>query len=84
MVEGEVGLAAQMSMVEHLGDAVIVHARLAVSGAPFAMRIAPQQTALLRQLQAGAPVRVMPQLDMVHLFDTQGRALLASPLKQAA
>jgi multiple sugar transport system ATP-binding protein len=82
--EGETGLAAQVSMVEHLGDAVIVHARLAGSGAPFAMRVAPQQTALLGQLQVGAVVRVMPQLDMVHLFDTQGRALLAAPLKQAA
>jgi multiple sugar transport system ATP-binding protein len=81
------GLAAQVNVVEHLGDAVIVHARMGHNATPVALRVAPQQTALLAQLQAGAQVRVMPQLDMAQLFDADGRALpreLATALPQAA
>jgi multiple sugar transport system ATP-binding protein len=69
--EGE-GWAARIDLVEHLGDALIVHASLRGDGhEPLALRLAPGHA----ELAVGQSVGLRPDPQHLLLFDTQGRAL---------
>ncbi|HET7867770.1 MAG TPA: sn-glycerol-3-phosphate ABC transporter ATP-binding protein UgpC [Burkholderiaceae bacterium] len=70
----EGGLTAVTQAVEHLGDAVIVHALLAGSDTAVSLRLA---TAGAPRLAPGAPLRLKPQPSGLHLFERNGRALHA-------
>ena len=67
------GIRARIELVEHLGDAVIVHARLVPSQASVAIRRSPQQPCPA----AGDEVGLLIRPDSVHLFDESGQALAA-------
>ncbi|MFN3298208.1 TOBE domain-containing protein, partial [Caldimonas sp.] len=69
--EGE-GWAARIDLVEHLGDALIVHASLRGEGRePLAVRLAPGQS----EPAVGQSVGLRPDPQHLLLFDPQGRAL---------
>jgi multiple sugar transport system ATP-binding protein len=73
------GLAALTQAVEHLGDAIIVHATLAGADTPVSLRL---PTAGAPKLAAGATLRLQPQGGYVHLFDRKGRALHAPAIEE--
>jgi len=70
----EGGLNAVTQAVEHLGDAIIVHALLAGSDTAVSLRLPTGGT---HRLAAGAPLRLQPQRSGLHLFERNGRALHA-------
>jgi multiple sugar transport system ATP-binding protein len=75
------GLSAVTQAVEHLGDAIIVHALLAGSDTPVSMRLPP---AGAPRLAAGEALRLQPQGGFVHLFERGGRALHAPAAEETA
>jgi ABC-type sugar transport system ATPase subunit len=70
----EGGLNATTQAVEHLGDAIIVHALLAGSDTPVSLRLPTDGAPPLAE---GAPLRLQPQGGGLHLFERNGRALHA-------
>jgi multiple sugar transport system ATP-binding protein len=75
----EGGLAAVTQAVEHLGDAIIVHALLAGSDTAVSLRL---PTAGAPRLTAGTPLRLQPQRSGLHLFERDGRALHAPVIEE--
>ncbi|MEW6706463.1 MAG: sn-glycerol-3-phosphate ABC transporter ATP-binding protein UgpC [Pseudomonadota bacterium] len=66
------GLAAEVELVEHLGDVVLVHCRLPGVDGSVTLKCAPEQGAALLRDEA---VRIAPR--QLLLFDAQGRCLHA-------
>ena len=65
------GLAAQVDLVEHLGDLVIAYATLAGSGEPLAIKQLPGHPAPAM----GASIGLQPDPARLHVFDADGRCL---------
>ncbi|MFT7721879.1 MAG: sn-glycerol-3-phosphate ABC transporter ATP-binding protein UgpC [Roseateles sp.] len=73
LVAPQDGLRARIELIEHLGDTVIAHARLAADQPAVAVRLAPDA----RHPAAGDEVGLRIAPGRVHLFDADGRALAA-------
>ncbi|WP_067061158.1 ABC transporter ATP-binding protein [Roseateles chitosanitabidus] len=67
------GLPARVELIEHLGDMVIAHARLAADQPLLAIRLPVDA----RPPRPGDAVGLRIQSDRIHLFDAEGRALAA-------
>jgi multiple sugar transport system ATP-binding protein len=65
------GLRAQVAYVEHLGDAIHVHAALAGSSCPVAVRLPPD----VAVPSTGSVLSLQPAPHQVHVFNAAGRAL---------
>jgi multiple sugar transport system ATP-binding protein len=70
-LDAEQGLAATLEAVEHLGDVVIAHARLAGSGEPIALKRLPGAPLP----PVGQTLCLRPDPEHLHAFDAQGKAL---------
>ena len=65
------GLAARIEVLEHLGDALIVHASLRGSRESVSLRLAADHPGLA----AGQDIGLVPMAAHALLFDGSGRAL---------
>ncbi|MFT3734212.1 MAG: sn-glycerol-3-phosphate ABC transporter ATP-binding protein UgpC [Rhodocyclaceae bacterium] len=68
------GLAARVDLVEHLGDSVIVHARLHGSGQTVTVRLHGERT----PFATGNDVGIVPDASRTFLFGADGTALPVS------
>ncbi len=64
------GLGAQVTRVEHVGDALFVHTQLHGSGCPVVMRLAPDTP----PPATGSLLHLQPLPGQVQVFDPSGRA----------
>ena len=71
VVRADEGLAARIEVLEHLGDALIVHASLRGSHESVALRLAADHPGLA----AGQEIGLVPHAAHALLFDGSGRAL---------
>jgi len=69
------GLAVDVDAVEHLGDVVIIHGRLAGSGEMLSIRRAPYASLP----QAGQRLCLQAATEHLHLFGSDGKVLPATP-----
>lgn len=67
------GLAARVDLIEHLGDAVILYARLHGSNQPLTIRLPGERT----ELASGNDIGIIPKTGRTLLFDAGGQALSA-------
>ncbi|HSD39725.1 MAG TPA: sn-glycerol-3-phosphate ABC transporter ATP-binding protein UgpC [Rhodocyclaceae bacterium] len=68
------GLAARVDLIEHLGDGVILYARLHGSNQPVIVRLPGERTGIA----PGHDVGIIPKADRTLLFDASGHALSAA------
>ncbi|GAA5178973.1 sn-glycerol-3-phosphate ABC transporter ATP-binding protein UgpC [Niveibacterium umoris] len=71
VVGASIGLPARVELVEHLGDATIVYATDAVSGAPLTLKA----TDFPDEVRVGARIGLSPRAGAFHLFAADGRSL---------
>ena len=68
------GLAARVDLIEHLGDGMILYARLHGSNQPVTVRLSGERTGIA----PGHDVGIIPKADRTLLFDASGHALSAA------
>jgi multiple sugar transport system ATP-binding protein len=72
-VDASQGLPAEVDLVEHLGDVLLVHCRLPGMDEAVTVKCAPGSVQPARH----EVVRLMPQAAQLLLFDGEGRNLSA-------
>ncbi|AKJ31616.1 ABC transporter ATP-binding protein [Caldimonas brevitalea] len=72
---GQPGLPARVDLLEHLGDAVLVHVQCQGLDTPLIARVAGTET----PFQVGSACVLQPDLSRVCLFASDGRAFPRSP-----